>query len=255
MRFIDITGNRYGKLMVIKYTEKNKWLCICDCGKEKLIGGSNLRSGGTSSCGCSRELSDIDQAVNILLSRYTVKSDKRNLKMNISRGEFKRLITSSCEYCGQIPSTPVNYKGKTILWRNGIDRVDSNLDYIDGNCVSCCWNCNRAKGDLTVDQYKRWLKQAYITQYHKVTNMTPGQLIDSLFTTDYKCWWAQERLLDTKLSAEERANEARKAQEYNARRNKLIRSIDEVLDYTEDTSTEKTYPTGIDNYTYFEEKG
>lgn len=80
---------------------------------------------------------------------------------------------------------------------------------------------------------------------------TPGELIDLLFTTDYKCWWAQERLLDMSLSAEERANEARKAQEYNARRNKLIRAIDEVLGYLDNSPSEKTYGSGKENYTYF----
>lgn len=30
------------------------WLCLCDCGREHLVAGGNLRSGGTSSCGCKR---------------------------------------------------------------------------------------------------------------------------------------------------------------------------------------------------------
>jgi hypothetical protein len=259
MSLEDITGNRYGKLLVIKYEGNNKWLCRCDCGVEKEISGSNIKYGKTTSCGCSRQLSNIDQAVNILLSRYTVKSDKRNLKLNISRDEFKRLITSSCEYCGQVPSTPVNYKGKTILMRNGIDRIDSSKDYVDGNCVPCCWNCNRAKGDLTVEQYKKWLKQSYVHQYHKVTSLTPGQLIDLLFTTDYKCWWAQEDLMKYKDSDPEKSAQAAvRAQEYNAKRTKLMRTIDSVLDFSEDTNTEKTYSDGTideaDNYTYFKDK-
>jgi hypothetical protein len=28
------------------------WKCRCDCGNERIIGGSSLRSGGTKSCGC-----------------------------------------------------------------------------------------------------------------------------------------------------------------------------------------------------------
>lgn len=87
-----------------------------------------------------------------------------------------------------------------------------------------------------------------------IETKTPGMLIDELFTTDYKCWWAQEKLLDESLSVEERAAQARKAQEYNAKRNKLIRAIDDVLGFIEESPTEKTYPSGEDNYTYFDKE-
>lgn len=53
---IDITGNRYGKLVVIKRVDSKPnttyWLCKCDCGKEKIILGNSLKSGATVSCGC-----------------------------------------------------------------------------------------------------------------------------------------------------------------------------------------------------------
>lgn len=59
--FVDITGNRYGKLVVVKLIEKNstighKWLCKCDCNNEKIVGGRELKrkdSRGTKHCGCS----------------------------------------------------------------------------------------------------------------------------------------------------------------------------------------------------------
>ena len=50
-------GNKYGKLTVIaeagveKYGAK-MWLCKCECGGEVIVKGSNLRNGGTTSCGC-----------------------------------------------------------------------------------------------------------------------------------------------------------------------------------------------------------
>ena len=51
------TGNRYGKLTVIKYLGSNEnqnaiWLCKCDCGNYKEALGVYLRSGHTKSCGC-----------------------------------------------------------------------------------------------------------------------------------------------------------------------------------------------------------
>ena len=53
----DLVGQKFGRLIVLKKKDKNKsgnyrWLCKCDCGKEKIIRGDNLKSGTTKSCGC-----------------------------------------------------------------------------------------------------------------------------------------------------------------------------------------------------------
>ena len=67
-KFIDLTGQKFGRLTVIKRGEnyvsssgktvKIQWLCNCDCGTENiLVVGSQLKNGRTKSCGCiSREL-------------------------------------------------------------------------------------------------------------------------------------------------------------------------------------------------------
>ena len=55
--FNDLTGKRFGRLLVIERAGHNKhgqilWLCKCDCGKvTKVISGS-LTDGRTTSCGC-----------------------------------------------------------------------------------------------------------------------------------------------------------------------------------------------------------
>ena len=53
---IDLTGQRFGRLVVKEYVGKKKtgyfWLCKCDCGNSKAIRGTKLKSGGTKSCGC-----------------------------------------------------------------------------------------------------------------------------------------------------------------------------------------------------------
>lgn len=56
--FIDLAGNRYGKLFVVSRSEESKrgvamWLCRCDCGKENAIRSQDLRNGKTTSCGCN----------------------------------------------------------------------------------------------------------------------------------------------------------------------------------------------------------
>lgn len=51
----DITGIRYGKLVVVKraYIQSThlKWECQCDCGSRTIVFGTSLRNGDTQSCG------------------------------------------------------------------------------------------------------------------------------------------------------------------------------------------------------------
>lgn len=54
---IDISDQRFGKLVAIREVERDKhkqrrWLCKCDCGNTKVIRMHYLRSGETKSCGC-----------------------------------------------------------------------------------------------------------------------------------------------------------------------------------------------------------
>lgn len=58
-RMEDLTGRRFGRLIVIEKTEERRkqrvvWLCQCDCGNMARITSSNLKSGKTTSCGCAR---------------------------------------------------------------------------------------------------------------------------------------------------------------------------------------------------------
>ena len=56
--FLDATGMRFGRLVVLEYAGKTKfgisqWICKCDCGNITApIQIGNLTSGHTRSCGC-----------------------------------------------------------------------------------------------------------------------------------------------------------------------------------------------------------
>lgn len=58
MRKLDITGQRFGRLVALKRAEpselwgKARWFVRCDCGIEKLVMQSNLVRGNVHSCGC-----------------------------------------------------------------------------------------------------------------------------------------------------------------------------------------------------------
>lgn len=51
----DLTGKRFGRLTVLEEAEPangRRWLCRCDCGKERIVYGNSLKRGTTKSCGC-----------------------------------------------------------------------------------------------------------------------------------------------------------------------------------------------------------
>jgi len=59
--FINLIGQKFFMLIVLRYFSSNKngnalWLCRCDCGKETIVLGSNLRNGNTRSCGCLKNI-------------------------------------------------------------------------------------------------------------------------------------------------------------------------------------------------------
>ena len=56
-RFRDLTGERFGRLLVLQRDGANKhgqvkWWCECDCGVRKHVLGTLLTKGETKSCGC-----------------------------------------------------------------------------------------------------------------------------------------------------------------------------------------------------------
>ena len=146
---IDETGNRYGRLTVIGFAgvgaeKRALWRCRCDCGRETVLPGNNLRSGNTKSCGCL----NIDM------------STKRIVKLNTKHGKthdplFKRWssMLTRCENPNAINYKDYGGRGIKVCeeWHdfevfynwavaNGykpkltIDRIDSNGNYEPGNC-------------------------------------------------------------------------------------------------------------------------
>lgn len=181
----NLEGRQFTKLLVIKYIgltgggQKKKdggihkgyhtWLCRCDCGKEVNVREVKLKAGHSRSCGCSRKynkpiwtLPKGEAAKNLLFFHYKDSAKKRGLEFSLERDSFIELTSSDCKYCGEPPtkSMALRQKGKSrhrslngdYLY-NGIDRVDNNVGYIEGNCVPCCWLCNELKKARTQDEF------------------------------------------------------------------------------------------------------
>ena len=57
---IDMTGQKTNRWTVLSEAENTTkstakhWLCVCDCGTQRIISGSSLRHGHSKSCGCMK---------------------------------------------------------------------------------------------------------------------------------------------------------------------------------------------------------
>lgn len=61
----------------------------------------------------------------------------------------------------------------TVVNHNGIDRIDSNDGYVQGNVVPCCKYCNMAKMDRTQDEFLKWAEETYQCFVWGKRNVTP----------------------------------------------------------------------------------
>lgn len=188
---IDLIGKKFGRLTVKSLSKykgncgQYKWDCVCDCGKEHLVTGESLRSGKSKSCGCLLHQcryainDNTDRIVALLKLQYSPLKKRQKKKFNtnnfISFEGFRALSFSNCFYCGIKPISKledVRYEPKykklgkikvtdTVIYINGIDRIDSAKGYEFGNVLPCCKHCNTAKNSLTVDEFKDLIKRIY----------------------------------------------------------------------------------------------
>ena len=169
---IDMMGKRSGKLVVTQYYPRDDkrgayWLCKCDCGNETIASGGSLRKSGTKqrkSCGCLSTDNLEQTGIHWIMYSYKAKAKKRNIKFLLDDASFAKLVKGNCFYCGVIPSQKLmrqKNKKKVQIVYNGIDRKDTKGDYSIENCVSCCFNCNRAKATQSVDEFKSLIERIY----------------------------------------------------------------------------------------------
>ena len=90
-RVIDMTGHRYGLLTVLGRAENvgkhPAWKCICDCGSETQVLGTNLKAEAVVSCGCAR-----GQQVSVKSPEAraiaAVRAGRRRAKRDAAEGSF-----------------------------------------------------------------------------------------------------------------------------------------------------------------------
>ena len=148
-RKLDITNKKFGRLKAISVNRtngKSHWLCKCDCGKNVIIGVSQLTTGQTKSCGClQREiLGNIRRTHGFSGNRfYSIykgigkrcnNPKEPNYKNYGGRG-IKRLWKSFEEFKDDMYKSYLNHVKKFGAKDTMIERKDNNGDYCEENCI------------------------------------------------------------------------------------------------------------------------
>ena len=175
-------GNKFNDLTVVSLdSSKGPYhvICECVCGSKTDVNMYHLISGNTKSCRCQKTKieSNGQGAVSMkdFYATYRRNAKTRGLRFLLSFQDFTELTQLNCHYCGSSPE-PYNkyltrdgeqkrkdkkYKETTVklaeILVNGIDRKYNDIGYDRLNCLPCCKICNRAKKDMSYEDFMEWI--------------------------------------------------------------------------------------------------
>ncbi len=170
----DLTGQMAGKWAIGEMSQvqgRMFFKCTCSCGLEKTVSYQALKRGKSNGCKkCSqleRYLPNHQGIYNRIQCSYKKCAKNKNRDFTLTASEFRTLVDGDCHYCGSKPANKRRLnpkKDSEIILCNGIDRVNNDLGYTKENCVSCCIICNKAKGDISQDEWLSYLDR--LSVYH-----------------------------------------------------------------------------------------
>lgn len=164
----DAEGKRFGKLVLTEYIgmigksqhKRAKWRCICDCGKIREVDITSLKSGNTTSCGCSR-IRDIREHIEKrTFGQHLSNAKTREYKNFLSKEQFVEIARKCCTYCKGISIRMNRSTGKTCEL-NSVDRRDNEPYYKLENSQSVCFVCQTMKMDMKHEEFLEHNRKIY----------------------------------------------------------------------------------------------
>lgn len=116
---IDLTGQRFGKLSVLRRDPHKKdggnyyWICECDCGGRKSIRGTSLlMADGTRSCGCDQR-----KAASETGKRVVAENARKQIERNMAyRTNFQVIESEHPPKNNSSGHTGVSWNKRRSLW-------------------------------------------------------------------------------------------------------------------------------------------
>ena len=144
-KYIDIVGNKYGRLQVVSFAYMVKHVahfnCICDCGKETIKAGWSMRNGTTKSCGCyaKERARDANMSHGYTYTRlYEKYGHMKSRCYNENDSQYKNYGGKGVVLCDEWKDSFENFKDWALSsgYKEGlsIDRIDSDKNYEPSNC-------------------------------------------------------------------------------------------------------------------------
>ena len=143
----DLTGKRFGKWVVLeragsrgnKRSRNACWLCRCDCGKARVVWGSNLVSGSSKSClDCRPKRCDGDSKGGQFKRLYNIWHNIIERCRNPHIPDYKDYGGRGITLCKEWKESYLAFK--TWSLENGyrddlqIDRINNDGNYCPENC-------------------------------------------------------------------------------------------------------------------------
>lgn len=145
-KLIDLTGQKFGRLTVVERAEdyvgksgnrKVRWLCKCECGKEAIIRGCDLKDGHTKSCGCDPKRHNKKHGLGGTRLYSTWNGMKRRCS-NPNDKEYKNYGGRGVKVCDEWIDDFTKFYNWAVSHGYDdnltIDRIDVNGNYEPSNC-------------------------------------------------------------------------------------------------------------------------
>lgn len=130
-----MTGQRFGKLLVLKTLPAGRCVCLCDCGTEKTFNSASVRYGRSQTCGCSIRIHGQSSGARGRTATYRTWTRLRERCHNPNTDSFERYGGRGISVCSRWNSF-ANFLADMGEQPDGcsIDRIDVDGDYEPSNC-------------------------------------------------------------------------------------------------------------------------